>query len=146
MLHSWVGSWPYPQTLDQAGNILARDKHSSLSRKSVNYGQKSFIKLAPERGSTRVGWKRVNCLLGLHETTLVALGVFVPAPKLKNYYQYLQMKIRQYWGSLQQKTKADNTRCVCLLVVASSKEPRQLKLWLQSLAFLPMKMLSLATM
>jgi hypothetical protein len=28
--------------------MLARDKHSSLLRKSVNYGQKRFITLAPE--------------------------------------------------------------------------------------------------
>ncbi len=34
----------YPQTLDQAGK-LTRDKHSSLLRKSVNYGTKSFITL-----------------------------------------------------------------------------------------------------
>ncbi len=27
--------------------MLARDKHSSLLRKSVNYGQKRFITLAP---------------------------------------------------------------------------------------------------
>jgi hypothetical protein len=29
---------------------LARDKHSSLLQKSVHYGQKSFITLAPGRG------------------------------------------------------------------------------------------------
>ncbi len=44
MIHSRVGSWPHTLTLDIR---LARDKHSSLLRKSVNYGQKSFITLTP---------------------------------------------------------------------------------------------------
>ncbi len=45
MLHS--GSrWPYLRTLDQAGK-LARDKHSSLIRKSVNYGSKKFYSTGP---------------------------------------------------------------------------------------------------
>jgi hypothetical protein len=37
---------PYLQTLDLAGR-LARDKHSSLLRKSVNYCRNSFIVQAP---------------------------------------------------------------------------------------------------
>ena len=41
-----VGSWPYPQHLTETER-LARDKHSSLLRKFVNYTQKSFITLAP---------------------------------------------------------------------------------------------------
>jgi hypothetical protein len=35
---------PYPQTQER----LAKDKHSSLLRKFVNYRQKSFITLAPD--------------------------------------------------------------------------------------------------
>jgi hypothetical protein len=44
-----LGSCTYPQTLDRLSWNLAREKHSSLLRKSVNYGQKSCITLAPER-------------------------------------------------------------------------------------------------
>ncbi len=32
-------------------SILAADKQSSLLQKSVNYGQKSFITLAPDRNT-----------------------------------------------------------------------------------------------
>jgi hypothetical protein len=44
VLHSWVGSWPNWLTLDQAGK-LARDKHSSLLRKYVNYREKKFYNI-----------------------------------------------------------------------------------------------------
>jgi hypothetical protein len=37
---TWEGSWPFLQTLVKDGN--ARDKHSSLLRKFVNYGRKKF--------------------------------------------------------------------------------------------------------
>ncbi len=46
-LHSRVGPWPYPQTLDQPGKGLARDKHSSLLQKSVNYVRKKFYTTGP---------------------------------------------------------------------------------------------------
>jgi hypothetical protein len=39
---------PYLQTLTGLEN-LARDKHSSLSQKSVNNGQKSFITIVQPR-------------------------------------------------------------------------------------------------
>jgi hypothetical protein len=46
VLLSRVGSWPYPQTLDWV-LVLARDKHSSLLRKSViTYGRKKFYSIA----------------------------------------------------------------------------------------------------
>ncbi len=45
MLHSGR-LWPYTQTLDQAGK-LARDKHCSLLRKTVNCGCKKFYKISP---------------------------------------------------------------------------------------------------
>ncbi len=48
VLHSGESSWPHPPTLDKAGK--ACQGHSSLIRKSVNYGQKSFITLAPGVG------------------------------------------------------------------------------------------------
>jgi len=43
VLHSRIGSWPYPQTLGSP----ARDKHSSLLRKFVNYGRKKFYDIGP---------------------------------------------------------------------------------------------------
>ncbi len=43
VLSSRVGSRPYPQKSIQAGK-LARDKHSSLLRKCVNYGWEKFDK------------------------------------------------------------------------------------------------------
>ncbi len=46
MIHSRVGPWPYPQTLDKAGNAC-QGQTSSLLRKSVNYGRKTFIGMAP---------------------------------------------------------------------------------------------------
>jgi hypothetical protein len=46
MLHSRVGSWPCPQTIDWAGKAcqvrLAKDKHSNLLQKFVTYGRKKF--------------------------------------------------------------------------------------------------------
>jgi hypothetical protein len=47
MLHSKIGSWSYPQTLDWLEN-LARDKHSSSLQIFVNYGCKKFTKLTPD--------------------------------------------------------------------------------------------------
>ncbi len=45
---TWVGSWPFLQTLDKDGKERpARDKHSSLLRIFVKYGRKSFITLGP---------------------------------------------------------------------------------------------------
>jgi hypothetical protein len=38
---------PYPKTLDWAGKACTGKKHSSLLQKSINYGRKSFIGLAP---------------------------------------------------------------------------------------------------
>ncbi len=46
MHHSRLSSWSYQQTLDQTEK-LAIDKHSSLLRKFVNYGQKSFLTFLP---------------------------------------------------------------------------------------------------
>jgi hypothetical protein len=43
--------WPYQRTLDLAGKA-ARDKHSSLLRKFVNYRQESFITLVENSFST----------------------------------------------------------------------------------------------
>jgi hypothetical protein len=46
MLHSRVGSWPYPQTLGWATvEIHAREKHSSLLQKFVNYGCKKLYNI-----------------------------------------------------------------------------------------------------
>jgi hypothetical protein len=45
VLHSRVGPWPYPQILDWLER-LAGTKNSSLLRKPVNYGCKSFIRFA----------------------------------------------------------------------------------------------------
>ncbi len=41
ILHSRVGPWPYPQTLDLAG------KACQVITKIINYGSKSFSGLAP---------------------------------------------------------------------------------------------------
>ncbi len=41
LLHYRVGSWPHPQTLDEAER-LTKDKLSSLVQKSVNYVRKKF--------------------------------------------------------------------------------------------------------
>ncbi len=49
MFHSKADYWPYPQTLDLAGNAC-QGKHSSLLQKSVNYTLKSFIVQAPGVG------------------------------------------------------------------------------------------------
>ncbi len=46
MLPSRIGPWPYPQTLTRLEK-LARNQHSSLVQKSVNYDRKFFIGLAP---------------------------------------------------------------------------------------------------
>jgi hypothetical protein len=46
VLHPRVGSWPYPQTLDQAEKTY-QVKHSSLLRKFQNYGQKKFYIIGP---------------------------------------------------------------------------------------------------
>jgi len=53
VLHPRIGSSPHPQTLDKAGKA-AMEKHSSLLRESVNYRQKSFIKLG--RGDEILYW------------------------------------------------------------------------------------------
>jgi hypothetical protein len=41
VLQSMVGPWPYPQTFTRLEK-LARDKHSSLLQKFVNYGRDKF--------------------------------------------------------------------------------------------------------
>ncbi len=41
-----VGFWPYPQTLDNAGQAC-RDRHSNLLQIFLNYGRKRFMILAP---------------------------------------------------------------------------------------------------
>jgi hypothetical protein len=46
VLHSRVGSWPYSQTVDQAGR-LARNKRFSLLGAFVNYGPKKFYNIGP---------------------------------------------------------------------------------------------------
>jgi hypothetical protein len=46
VLRSRVGSWPHLQTLDWLER-LARDKHSSILRKSVNYGCKKLYRIGP---------------------------------------------------------------------------------------------------
>jgi hypothetical protein len=42
--------WPYPQTSTRLEK-LARDKHSSLLRKAIKYGQKKFYNIGPWRKS-----------------------------------------------------------------------------------------------
>ncbi len=40
-----AGSWPYPQTLDQAGKAYQDQTLSNLLRIRVNYGRKKFYKI-----------------------------------------------------------------------------------------------------
>ncbi len=44
MYFTWVGSWPFLQTLVKDGKA-DRDKRSSLLRKFVNYGRKKFYNI-----------------------------------------------------------------------------------------------------
>jgi hypothetical protein len=46
MLHSRVGFWPCPQTLDQAG-FACQGQILKLITNFVTYGRKFFITLAP---------------------------------------------------------------------------------------------------
>jgi hypothetical protein len=43
VLHSRLGSWLHKTSLER----LARDKHSSLLQKFVNYGRKKFYRIVP---------------------------------------------------------------------------------------------------
>jgi hypothetical protein len=46
-VHSRVGSWPHPQTLDLVEKACQGQKYTSLLRKSVNYGRKKFYSTVP---------------------------------------------------------------------------------------------------
>jgi hypothetical protein len=48
MLYSRVGPWPYPQKPQTRLDRLARDKHSSLLRKFVNYSRKKPYSTGPQ--------------------------------------------------------------------------------------------------
>ncbi len=47
MLHSRVGSWPYPQTLDQAGKTCQVQKLQFTTKIRKITDAKSFITLGP---------------------------------------------------------------------------------------------------
>ncbi len=47
VLHSWVGSWPCLQTLDQAGKACQGQKLQP-NTKNVIYGRKRFCNIAPQ--------------------------------------------------------------------------------------------------
>ncbi len=56
VVHTRVGTWLYPQTLNYAGKAYQGhtcSKYSSLVRKVVNYGQKSFKTLVPDEAFRR---------------------------------------------------------------------------------------------
>jgi hypothetical protein len=46
MLLSSISSWPFPQTIDLSGEA-AKDKHSCLLQKFVNYRQKKVYNIGP---------------------------------------------------------------------------------------------------
>jgi hypothetical protein len=51
VLHSRIGPWPYPKTLDKAGKAFQGQTLIAYYKKYVNYGHKKFTGLASGRNN-----------------------------------------------------------------------------------------------